>query len=197
MVLNPEIQAKAQADIDRVVGKVRLPDFKDRPVLPYAEAIMRETLRWHPVLPMGIPHATAANDVYKDYFIPQGVVVMANVWAMTHDPEKYPSPDEFKPERFLHDDGSLTSDTMPLGFGWGRRICVGRHVADAALWIVIASFLSTFSVHKALDEHGREIPVVPKFSTGIAMFAEFIPHLPSLNLVSPRQTQIVVPSVLA
>jgi cytochrome P450 len=41
--------------------------------------------------------------------------------AMTHDEKKYPSPYEFKPERFLHEDGSLTSDTMPLAFGWGRR----------------------------------------------------------------------------
>jgi len=95
--------------------------------------------------------------------------------AMTHDEKKYPSPDEFKPERFLHEDGSLTSDTMPLGFGWGRRICVGRHLADAAVWIVITSFLATFSVHKALDEDDKEIPVIPKFSTGIAVHPETFP----------------------
>jgi cytochrome P450 len=53
MVLHPEVQAKAQADIDRVVGKDRLPDFDDRPGLPYLDAILRETLRWHPVFPMG------------------------------------------------------------------------------------------------------------------------------------------------
>ncbi|OAX37267.1 hypothetical protein K503DRAFT_693612, partial [Rhizopogon vinicolor AM-OR11-026] len=58
--------------------------------------------------------------------------------AMTHDEQKYPNPDEFKPERFLHEDGSLTSDTMPLDFGWGRR-----------------TFLATFSVLKTLDEHGE------------------------------------------
>ncbi|OJA18518.1 hypothetical protein AZE42_11666 [Rhizopogon vesiculosus] len=94
---------------------------------------------------------------------------------MTHDEKKYPSPDEFKPERFLHKDGSLTSDTMPLGFGWGRRICVGRHLADAAVWIAITSFLATFSVHKALDEDGKEIPVIPKFSTGVAVHPETFP----------------------
>ncbi|OJA07796.1 hypothetical protein AZE42_12826 [Rhizopogon vesiculosus] len=92
--------------------------------------------------------------------------------AMSHDENKYPSPDAFKPERFLREDGSLTSDTMSLAFGWGRRACVGRHVADASLWIAITSFLATFSVHKALDEHGKEIPVVPKFSVGLAMFVD-------------------------
>ncbi|KAG0708656.1 cytochrome P450 [Suillus ampliporus] len=176
MVLNPEVQVKAQAEIDRVVGKDRLPDFDDRPALPYLEAIMRETLRWHPVAPFGVPHATTTSDIYKGYFIPKDVVVFANTFrAMTHDENKYPSPDEFKPERFLHEDGSLTSDTMSLAFGWGRRKCVGRHLADASLWIAIASFLAFFSVHKALDEHGRDIPVVPKFSTGVLIHPETFP----------------------
>ncbi|KAG1743719.1 cytochrome P450 [Suillus paluster] len=168
MVLHPEVQAKAQAEIDRVIGKDRLPDFDDRPALPYIEAILRETLRWHPVFPFGAPNATTTSDVYKGYFIPKG-------WAMTHDETKYPSPDEFKPERFLHEDGSLTSDTMPLGFGWGRRICVGRHLADTSLWIAIASFLAVFSAHKAHDEHGMDIPVVPKFSAGLAIHPEKFP----------------------
>ncbi|OJA10759.1 hypothetical protein AZE42_04260 [Rhizopogon vesiculosus] len=97
------------------------------------------------------------------------VVVIANTWAMTHNEQKYPNPNEFKPERFLHEYGSLTSDTMPLGFGWDRRMCVGRHLADAALWMAITSFLATFLVQKTLDAHGEEIPVVPKFSTSLIM----------------------------
>ncbi|KAG0703344.1 cytochrome P450 [Suillus ampliporus] len=175
MVPNPEIQAKGQAEIDRVVGKARLPDFNDRPALPYVDAILRETLRWHPVVPLGVPHATTNSDIYKGYLIPKGVVIFANTWAMTHNETKYPSADEFKPERFLHEDGSLTSDTMSLAFGWGRRMCAGRHLADASLWIAITSFLAIFSVHKALDEHGKTIPVVPKFSTGIIIHPEEFP----------------------
>ncbi|KAG2044776.1 cytochrome P450 [Suillus americanus] len=180
MVLNPEVQAKAQADIDLVVGKDRLPNFEDRPALPYVEAILRETLRWHPVIPI-------TSDVYNGYFIPKGVVVFSNAWkapttlilnnepfrAMTHDATKYPSLDEFKPERFVQDDGSLNSDTMRLGFGWDRRICVGRHVVDASLWVAMANFLAFSPVHKALDEHGIEIPVVAKFTTGFTVFIEF------------------------
>jgi cytochrome P450 len=54
MVLHPDVQGKAQADIDRVVGKDRLPDFNDRPMLPYMDAIMRETLRWNPTIPFGL-----------------------------------------------------------------------------------------------------------------------------------------------
>ncbi|KAG1809325.1 cytochrome P450 [Suillus subaureus] len=180
MVLNPEVQAKAQAEIDRVVGKDRLPNFDDRPALPYLEAILRETLRWYPVVPFGIPHATTTSDIYNGYFIPEGPTLSLSLMylnnepfrAMTHDATKYPSPDEFKPERFFQDDGTLNSDTMRLGFGWGRRICVGRHLVDASLWIAMANFLAFFSVHKALDEHGMEIPIAPKFTTGFTVFEE-------------------------
>ncbi|KAG2156377.1 cytochrome P450 [Suillus clintonianus] len=175
MVLNPEVQAKAQAEIDRVVGKDRLPDFDDRPAMPYVDAILRETLRWRPVVPFGIPHTSMSSDIYRGFFIPKGIFVLFNTWAMTHNETKYPSPNEFKPERFLHEDGSLTNDTMLLGFGWGRRSCVGRHIADSTLWIAMASILSTFSVQKALDEQGREIPVIPKFTTGVVVHPEKFP----------------------
>ncbi|KAG2154162.1 cytochrome P450 [Suillus bovinus] len=187
MVLNPEVQAKAQAEIDEIVGKDRLPDFDDRPALPYVDAVLRETLRWYPVVPFGIPGATTTSDIYKGYFIPEGVVLFTNTWAITHDAKKYPCPDEFKPERFLHKDGSLTSDMMHIGFGFGRRICGGRHVAEASLWIAMTSFLAMFSAHKALDEHGIEIPVVPNFSTGLVVHPEkfpcrIVPRFPDTSL---------------
>ena len=53
MLLNPDVQARVQAEIDSVVGTARLPVFEDRPSLPYVEAVLRETLRWHPVVPLG------------------------------------------------------------------------------------------------------------------------------------------------
>ena len=53
MVTNPEVQARAQEEIDRVVGTDRLPTFSDREVLPYVTAVMKETLRWHPPAPQG------------------------------------------------------------------------------------------------------------------------------------------------
>lgn len=76
MALNPGIQRKAQAELDRVVGKDRLPSFDDRPLLPYTEAIYREVMRWRPPLPVGLPHATTEDDVYKGYFIPKGVIAL-------------------------------------------------------------------------------------------------------------------------
>ena len=72
MAKHPEVQRKAQAEIDRVVGSTRLPDFEDRPALPYLEAIYREVMRWSQVLPVAVAHASTEDDYYKGYFIPKG-----------------------------------------------------------------------------------------------------------------------------
>src|SRR5712691_1428661 len=80
--------------------------------------------------------------------------------SILHDPEIYPDPEEFKPERFLDKAGSFRDDpTVALAFGAGRRICPGRHFVDVTLFIVAASVLSVFSVTKAKDENGHEIPM--------------------------------------
>jgi cytochrome P450 len=80
--------------------------------------------------------------------------------AILHDPEAYPEPDKFKPERFLNDDGTVRDDPMlSLAFGVGKRICPGRHLVESTLFIVASSILSVFNVTKAKDENGNEIPV--------------------------------------
>jgi cytochrome P450 len=80
--------------------------------------------------------------------------------AILHDPEMFPDPEEFKPERFLDKDGSFQDDPkIALAFGAGKRICPGRHLVDANLFMVASSILSVFNVTKAKDENGHEIPV--------------------------------------
>ena len=82
------------------------------------------------------------------------------VRAILHNPDLYPDPEAFKPERFLNEDGSLLDDpVISLAFGVGKRICPGRHFVDSTLFIVVSSVLSVFNVMKARDESGREIPV--------------------------------------
>ena len=77
-----------------------------------------------------------------------------------HDPEAYPEPDKFKPERFLNEDGTVRDDPMlSLVFGVGKRICPGRHLVESTLFIVASSILSVFNVTKAKDENGNEVSV--------------------------------------
>lgn len=80
MAMNPDVQLKAQQQLDEVVGSNRLPLLSDRPSLPYIDALVKESLRWQPVLPLGIAHKSIADDEYRGYFIPKGTIVIANQW---------------------------------------------------------------------------------------------------------------------
>ena len=80
MALYPEVQRKAQDEIERVLGPGRLPKMIDRPSLPYINAIVKEVLRWHPVAPMAVPHMSTADDHCGKYFIPKGSILMPNIW---------------------------------------------------------------------------------------------------------------------
>ncbi|KAI0263422.1 cytochrome P450 [Gloeopeniophorella convolvens] len=164
-LLNPEVQRKAQTELDSVTARERLPTFEDRPSLLYVDAVCKEVLRWRPVAPLSIPHAVSEDDVYEGYFIPKGAVVIGNAWEMLWNSETYPEPNEFKPERFLNPDGSLRDDpTLSIAFGYGKRICPGRHFADTTLFIVVASLLSVFNVERKCDKEGNPLPVKPTFT---------------------------------
>ncbi|EEA29076.1 hypothetical protein TMatcc_002549 [Talaromyces marneffei ATCC 18224] len=167
MILFPEAQKKAQEEIDRVVGTDRLPGVADRPNLPYLNAMVKEVLRWHPVAPMCLPHMTTEDDICEGYFIPKGSYIMPNVWFFTHDPAVYHNPMQFKPERFLATEKQIPEpDPHTLVFGFGRRICPGRLLADTALFINIAQALSVFQIGKAI-ENGQEIDPVVEFLPGV------------------------------
>jgi cytochrome P450 len=80
MIVFPEVQKKAQEEIDRVIGSSRVPVSADRENLPYCEAIMLETHRWHQVLPMCLPHSSTEEDVCRGYRIPKGAILLPNNW---------------------------------------------------------------------------------------------------------------------
>ncbi|KAH7337616.1 cytochrome P450 [Rhizoctonia solani] len=152
MVLNPEVQAKAQEEIDSVIGSDTLPKMFDRNRLPYVQNLISEVLRWHTVSPTGLPHVCSQDDTYRGYDIEKGTVIMFNTWAMSRDKEIYKDPELFNPDRFL--DPSVPR--LPV-FGWGRRICPGLHFAESTLFIIIASLLATFTFSAKKDTEGREI----------------------------------------
>ncbi|KAG7095113.1 hypothetical protein E1B28_005898 [Marasmius oreades] len=111
MVLHPEVQSKARAELDSVVGHARLPDFVDRDSLPYIDAIVKEALRWNPVAPLGLPHMVTKADEFRGYYIPAGTTIMGNSWTILHDPDTYPEPMVFKlRDSFQKSLRSLTSE---------------------------------------------------------------------------------------
>ncbi|KAJ7483541.1 cytochrome P450, partial [Mycena latifolia] len=159
MLANPDAQAKAQAELDSVIGPGHLPDFTDEATLPYVSAVVKEVLRWQPVGPIAVPHYLTVDDEYRGYRIPAGSFIIGNAWAILNDEEMYPDPHAFKPERFLKD-GKLNPsvrDPDTAAFGFGRRICPGKNMAMASLWITIASMLATLDIKKERDATGKEV----------------------------------------
>ncbi|KAJ3762519.1 cytochrome P450 [Lentinula raphanica] len=158
MSLYPDVQRRAQDELDRVVGKSRNPNFNDMEHLPYLRALVKELLRWQPVTPLAIPHATLEDDWYEGYLIPKGTTVLANVWSMNHDEDVYgPDVDQFKPERYLEqsEDGTgyalrpqYENDDGHSSYGFE---CVGRHVANHGLFINIATILWALSIEAQED----------------------------------------------
>ncbi|KAG7440989.1 cytochrome P450 [Guyanagaster necrorhizus] len=174
MSLYPDIQRKAQEEVLRVVGTSRLPTFSDRPLLPYLEAVINEVHRMNPVGPTALPHRSSQDDHYNGYFIPAGSIVIPNSWAVLHDPDVYPSPFEFLPERYFDDAAKtkgLNPDPRKFVFGYGRRVCPGRHLADNSLFIAIVMILSVFDVSR-IDEKAPK----PDFSRSEGYISSTICH---------------------
>ncbi|KAM0345846.1 hypothetical protein ACHAPU_006200 [Fusarium lateritium] len=155
MLLFPDVQKKAQKEIDTVLGTARLPNFEDRDKLPYTDALIKETLRWIPVTPMGVVH-TADEDIhYKEFFIPKGASLLPATWWFLHDPAIFSDPASFDPDRYLEPRNE--PDPKFASFGFGRRVCPGRFLADESLFISISRLLSVFHIKKAVDGRGDEI----------------------------------------
>ncbi|KNG81214.1 putative cytochrome P450 [Aspergillus nomiae NRRL 13137] len=168
MALYPEAQRKGQEEIDRVIGN-RLPTFADRDNLPYIDAMVKEVLRWHPVVPTNLAHVSTHDDMCQGYFIPKGSIILANLWGFTHDPDVFHDPREFKPERYLGDNPE--PDPHRLAFGFGRRICPGRVMADAAIYLNIAQCLAAFNIGKKVVD-GKEVEPRVEFQAALISHPE-------------------------
>lgn len=175
LIIHPEIQAKARAEIDGVIGRdesgniIRLPNFEDRPRMKWLECIIQESTRWMPLSPLGVPHATLAEDIYEGYRIPAGSVVYANAWAMSRDERVYSSPEEFVPERYLTKEEDGKGEPLPDGpFGFGRRVCPGQYFALSGVYMILATILATMNMNCPVDQNGREIKPNVTFSNGLS-----------------------------
>ncbi|KAJ4500122.1 cytochrome P450 [Lentinula lateritia] len=151
MARNPEVQAQAQEELDRVLG-ARLPTMSDRKSLPYLNALLQEVIRWESIVPTGFPRRAHADDVYKGMFIPKGAVILANSRSISRHEHGKGSPNDFDPTRFL--EGGGARPVRDYVFGFGRRECPGRFLAEASVWITIVSVLKCFDIVQ-LRESGK------------------------------------------
>jgi cytochrome P450 len=182
MLAYPETQARAHAELDAVIGRTRLPTFADYPHLPYIRAMVKELLRWRPIAPIITPHRSTKDDWYEGMFIPKGTICFPNAWHMNRDPEIFgKNTDDFDPARYLDASWGMAPDFKKDGhfsYGFGSRVCVGRHMADNALFINIAILLWAMKIERKKDASGRFLPldVDGWVDVGLIMLAGFITY---------------------
>ncbi|GLT91002.1 hypothetical protein SLE2022_089120 [Rubroshorea leprosula] len=145
-ILNhPEVLRKVQEELDAVVGRDNIVEESHIHKLPYLLAIMKESLRLHPVLPLLVPHCPSQTCTVGGYTIPKGSRVFVNVWAIHRDPSIWENPLEFNPDRFLNSNWDFSgSDFRYLPFGSGRRICAGIAMAERMVLYSLATLLHSF-----------------------------------------------------
>ncbi|KAJ3561807.1 hypothetical protein NP233_g9969 [Leucocoprinus birnbaumii] len=164
MARHPEIQQRAREEVDTVLGG-NMATHSDQASLPYINAVIKEVLRWGPVVPLGIPHQVTEDDFYDGYLIPKDTRIISNIWAMAYDENEYPNPSAFDPTRFLGDNKQL--DPLKYIFGFGRRVCPGLDLAEASLFINITNILANFIISKKRGPDGQEIEPEAKWTTGV------------------------------
>jgi cytochrome P450 len=166
MMMFPDVQAEAQAEIDKLVG-TRIPVWEDFERSPYFRCMMKEVWRWRPPVSLGHPHTTTRDTEYKGMRIPKGSRLHLNAWAIHHDPQRHEDPDRFWPQRYTGDTNT-TQQSINLAdptkrdhfaFGVGRRACPGMHVAERSLALAMMRILWSFNVGIS---SAAKLPLNPK-----------------------------------
>jgi len=149
---HPEVQEKMYKEIRDQVGVSQLPGYAERTKLPYTEAVIMETQRLANLLPFGVLRRTLAPTKLNGYDIPEGSIVVPLLTNVLHNPELYPNPHQFNPNRFLNDDGKTIRDPKFMPFQAGKRICLGESLARMELFLVMTGLVSRFRFYFPHDQ---------------------------------------------
>jgi len=142
----PDTAEKVRQELDTVIGKERPPQMSDQDNLPQTMAFVLETFRWRPVSAGGFAHKTTKDIIWQNYCIPKGASIIGNPWAVGRDPQFFPDPENFNPQRWLTPEGRIKEDLKAYTFGFGRRVCPGQHMAAASVFLNTALIQWAFYV---------------------------------------------------
>lgn len=152
------LQEQVRQEIDRVVGRERLPTWADHVHMPLTMATIWEMYRWKACTPFGIPRGVAEDTVIGGYHVPKGTVLLPNFWAVHQSTELWKEPEKFDPSRFIGPDGKAPS-TRPahiITFSLGKRICPGESLATAEVFLYLTMLLQKFII---LPEEGATVEI--------------------------------------
>lgn len=181
LLRRPEIFRKATEELDRVIGKNRWVEEKDIQNLPYIEAIVKETMRMHPVAPMLVPRLAREDCQVNGYDIPKGARVLVNTWTIGRDPKLWDRPAEFDPDRFMDREINVKGqDFELLPFGSGRRMCPGYSLGLKVIQTSLANLLHGFKWELTDNMKGENLNMEEIF--GLSTPRKF----PLVTVVEPR-----------
>jgi len=155
LLMNPRVMEKAQKEVRSIMGERRVVAESDLAQMEYMRAIIKETFRFHPPVPV-FSRESMEDVVIEGYKISAKTRFYVNVWAIGRDPESWEDPNTFKPERFIGSDIDYKGKDFELiPFGAGRRGCPGIPFTIAVVELALAQLLHSFH---------RELPpgVTPK-----------------------------------
>ncbi|NXI98447.1 CP2K1 protein, partial [Psophia crepitans] len=162
----PEIQRKVQQEIDQVIGS-NPPRIEHRTQMPYTDAVIHEIQRFSNILPLDLPHETAADVTLKGYFIPKGTYIIPLLTSVLRDKLQWEKPDMFYPEHFLDANGKFVKKDAFMPFSAGRRICAGETLAKMELFLFFTSLLQRFTFHPPPGVSVSDLDLSPAISFNV------------------------------
>ncbi|XP_038957343.1 cytochrome P450 2C6 isoform X3 [Rattus norvegicus] len=166
----PEVTAKVQEEIDRVVGKHRSPCMQDRSRMPYTDAMIHEVQRFIDLIPTNLPHAVTCDIKFRNYLIPKGTTIITSLSSVLHDSKEFPDPEIFDPGHFLDGNGKFKKSDYFMPFSAGKRMCAGEGLARMELFLFLTTILQNFKLKSVL--HPKDIDTTPVFN-GFASLPPF------------------------
>ncbi|XP_014612259.1 PREDICTED: probable cytochrome P450 305a1 [Polistes canadensis] len=160
MVVYQDVQKKVKEEISSKIGLTEFPKLEDKSKLDYVEAVITEAQRICGIIPLAGPRRVFEDTIFEDYTIPKNASILINQYSVHMDPDIYPNPHEFKPERFLKD-GTFKMDPNLTLFGKGNRRCPGEKLAKSAIFLLFVGIMQKYTLLPIQDKGPYVIEIIP------------------------------------